>query len=266
MGRSMFPFGSGKMFFKRSTDLGFFRIGVAAMQEGGWSIDVDVKELHGSNRFPVDVRTGMGKIEGTAKYTDWDADVIGTILDGRVGVDPVSTGSNVLAVNVEATIPPTAGPYTVTITVPTTPSAGTYVKSLEVIFAATGIPLEQVATATTPTTGQFHIATTGTTTMIYTFAAADQGLAVKITYMYSHATSGKKVTWGNVPIGTTPILAGIFQGISDAKQMVLELDNVVAHGMKWSQRIDDWSHIDTQLKAFADPGSDVIGRINLLVD
>lgn len=261
MGRSMFPFGSGKMFFKRSTDLGFFRVGVAAMQEGGWSIDTDVKELHGSNRFPVDVRTGMGKIEGTAKYTDWDANVIGTILSSTV-----TTGANALLINVDATVP-SSSTYTVTVTVPG--SGPTFVKNLEVVYGSThatpGVPLTQVAPAS-EATGSYSVAAAGTTTKVYTFAAGDASAAIRISYMYNITTTGKTITWNNVAIGTQPILAGVFQGISDAKQMVLELDYVVAHGMKWSQRIDDWSHLDNQLKAFANPATDVIGRINLLTD
>src|SRR5262245_16815633 len=145
-GRSMFPFGSGRMFLKPSGSLSFIRVGVAAMQEGGWSLDVDVKELHGANRWPVDVRTGMGKIEGPAKFTDWDADTIAAMLG--VGT---STTVNVLAVKIEVDMTLVSSPFTVTPAVPIV--GGIWTKNLEVAYKDTGVPLAQVASG--PTQGQY---------------------------------------------------------------------------------------------------------------
>ena len=266
--RSMFPFGSGRMFLQLTgTDLNFFRVGVAAMQEGGWNLDVDVKELHGANRWPVDVRTGMGKIEGTAKFTDWDADIIARML----GTAAPTAGVNALAIKLGGSaglaIPGTPGPYTIVVDLASLPGSGTYSKNLEVTYgptagtgnAAPGNALKQVAAAGTPVAGEYKV-TAGT----YTFAVAEAGYTVNISCMYTLTGIGKKVSFSNVAIGTTPVMAGVFQGISDLKQMVFELDYVVPHGMKWGQRIDDWSHQDISLKAFASPDTDVIGRFNLL--
>lgn len=256
MARSMFPFGAGRMYLKTSTALGFFRVGVAALQEGNWAIDVDVKELHGANRFPVDVRTATGKVEGSAKFADWDADTMAALL----GVEVIDGSGRLLAVNVAGTVPASAS-YTIT---PTVPLSGSFVKNLEVIYGSNnlgsdGLPLEQVAPGN-EAEGKFSVSAG-----VYTFAAADAGRAVRITYMYSVTGNAdmKQIALNNTPIGVTPVMSGAFQLISDNKQMVLELDYVVPYGLKWGQRLDDWASQDINLKAFADPSTDVIGRINL---
>lgn len=250
MGRSMFPFGSGRMFLQPTGLLSFMRIGVAAMQEGGWSLDVDVKELHGANRWPVDVRTGMGKIEGTAKFTDWDADTMAAML----GASVTPNFAHLLSVAVDSAIA-----STINVQTALTALSGTFIKNLEVVKLSTGLPMTQVASA--PSTGQYSVVNS---TGVYSFNATDVTAAfnVRLNYIWSKA-AGKQIAFNNVAIGTTPVMAGIFQGISDAKQMVFELDYVVPHGIKWSQRIDDWSHQDINLKAFANPDTDVIGRISL---
>jgi hypothetical protein len=273
MARQIFPFGSGRMFLKQATDLGYIRVGVAAMQEGSWAVETDIKQLHGANRFPVDVRTGMGKIDGTAKFTDWDPLVIGLILQSQVipGVDVVHI------VNTDATGNPLVAAATVTVTPPTVNTiAGQFLRNLEVVYKATGttpaalvgMPLTQVTTvpSSPPNTGKFSVAVTAPTAT-YSFGSDDVGYGIQITYVYSVAsgTGVQKIDWNNVIIGLSPVCAGVFQGISDAKQMVMELNQVVPHGLKWASRIDDWSHIDIGLSAFADANDD-IGFINLLTN
>jgi hypothetical protein len=241
----MFPFGAGRLFLQPSGSLGYFRLGVAAMQEGSWAIDVDVKELHGANRFPVDIRTGIGRIEGGAKYADWDPDAIAAIL----GVS-TSAGVTLAAINESHAVPAT--PFQVTVD-----ESATFDRNLEVVYADTGLALEQVAPAS-EATGKYSV-----TAGVYTFVTGDKDKVLLFSYTYTD-TSGKKVEFNNVPIGTTPVMKGLFQGISDAKQMVLELDQVVPYGLRWASRLDDWSMLDNNMKAFANPTTGVIGKIHIL--
>ena len=257
----MFPFGSGRLFFQAQTyvdasgtthaaSLDYFRFGRAALQEGGFNISMDIKELHGANRFPVDVRTGMGKIEGTAKYADWEADAIALILGVTASPGTSGAHTNKVAVNESGTVP-SGSPYTITVA-----NSATWVKNLEVTYLSDGSRLQQVASGAT--TGQYTVANG-----VYTFVVGDASAGVRISYMYT-VTTGKFLTWSNVVIGTTPVVAGIFQGVHDADQMVLELKNIALYDLKTASKVDDWMHLETGMKAFADPATDQIGQINIV--
>jgi hypothetical protein len=242
----MFQFGVGRFFAQASGDLDYRQFGVAALQEGGFGIEVDVKELHGRDRFAVDVRTGKGKIDGMCKMADWDPDVIALVL----GVNKATTGIHKLATSEAGTVPASSA-YTITVA-----NSGTFVKNVEVVYDDDGTRLKQVAPSS-EAAGKYSVSAG-----VYTFHAADAGKMVQITYMFS-TTNGAIVSWTNVAIGTTPVCKGIFQGIHDSDQMVLELENVVPFNLKSSTKVDDWAFLDTQLKAFADPQTGKIGSISL---
>lgn len=244
--RFMFQFGVGRFYAQAGADLDYRQFGVAALQEGGFGIEMDVKELHGRDRFAVDVRTGKGKIDGMAKMADWDPDVISLIL----GVSKATTGMHKLAVSEAGTVPASAA-YTITVS-----NSATWAKNVELVYDSDGTRLTQVAPGS-EAAGKYSCAAG-----VYTFDAADAGKAVQITYMFT-TTDGAIVAWTNVAIGTTPVCKGIFQGIHDADQMVLELENVVPFNLKSSTKVDDWAFLDTQLKAFADPQTGKVGSISL---
>lgn len=324
----LFPYGSGKLFLQGGRAGQFTRVGIAALQEGMWDISVDVKELYGSKRYPVDVRTGKGKITGSAKYNDWRSDIIALILDQPVGLQyteastipatpfqvTVSHGAQFLdtgsvsiagVVAVKVGTGPTTGQYTVSAAGVYTFAAADTTKKVVITYTTTGVHNLQVnEDSTVPSTpfqitvvksasfyrqltvqmktpggsstlgvGEFftevpaggEIAGTysvNTSTGVYTFATVDAAAVVRISYIYS-LTTGRSVQWGNVDIGVTPVVRGVFQGIRDAAQMVLELENVVPHGMKTTSKVDDWMGLDSSMTAFADPDTDVIGQISL---
>jgi len=247
----MFPFGTGAFYFQEGQAGEYTKFGVAALQEGQVNIEMDVKELHGTNRFAVDVRTGKGKIDGSVKFADWKSNAFSLVTGGTP-----SSGQRTVTQGEAGTI------ATNTVTVA---FDGTFYRDVQVVFVDKGAgtsaliagqPLEQVAAG--PAAGQYSVSTIG----VYTFAAADDKANVKISYMQT-LTTGINVSWSNIAIGTTPVLRGLFKGIHDADQMVLELELCVIHGWKTGSKIDDWMHIDVPFKAFADPVTDLIGVLSL---
>ena len=246
----MFPFGSGAFYFQNARAGNYTKYGVAALQEGSVNIEMDVKELHGGNRFAVDVRTGKGKIDGSVKFADWRSDAFALVTGASV-----ATGQRSVVIDESGTL----ATHAVTVS-----GSATFYRDVQVTFIDKGAGtstltagqiLTQVASA--PTAGQYSVAAG-----VYTFAVADDLANVKISYMKT-LTTGALATWSNVAIGTTPVFRGLFQGTHDADRMVLELEYCVIHGWKTGSKIDDWMQVDVPFKAFADPVTTTIGYLSL---
>ncbi len=74
----------------------------------------------------------------------------------------------------EAATIPASGPYTIQAS----QSLGTFLADLGVVYASTGVALTLVPSA--PAVGQYSVNATG----LYTFAAADQGAAISLSYTH----------------------------------------------------------------------------------
>jgi hypothetical protein len=148
------------------------------------------KELYGQNQFPLVQARGTIKATGKIKAATisgvaWNNVFFGQTLSAATG----------FAWNIAESHSIPTTPFTVTAT-----NGATFDADLGVTYNATGLPLQRVASA--PTTGQY---TVNTTTGVYTFAAADTGLTVLLTYTntITMATS-QSLTIANKQIGVTP--------------------------------------------------------------
>lgn len=183
-------FGSGFMFMTPAAGGTPVRVGI--LQEGSFDVSFDEKPLYGQNQWPVALARGKAKGAIKSKFAQIDKDAIGKIFFGgspAVGQDQTKDLE-------AATVPVTPGPYVVTVA-----SAVNYVADLGVFYALTGQPLEQVA-AGSEAAGKYSVVTSGANKGKYTFAAADQGAAVLISYQINDATVGYKTTLSNQPMGT----------------------------------------------------------------
>jgi hypothetical protein len=108
--------------------------------------------------------------------------------------DVSTTGGVTVAADEPHSIP--AGtPFTILIA---PPSTGTFSTDLGVFNATTGLPYTRVAS--TPATGQYSVNQSNGT---YTFAAADEGLAITISYSYT-TTTGATYQVNNQNLGYGP--------------------------------------------------------------
>jgi len=148
----------------------------------------DTKELRGQSQFPDD--TARSDIKSTFKFSMGRTDYF--LLNQAVYADVTTTGGISVSPNEAHTIPTT--PFQVTVA---PPSSGVFSSDLGVQLASLG-NLTKVASG--PTTGQYSV---DPATGIYTFAAADVGLHVLISYSYT-LTAGNTYQLNNQVQGYSP--------------------------------------------------------------
>lgn len=211
---------------------------LGTMQDISLDLSTEIKTLYGAKRYPIAVGQGKGKTEIKAKYAEIDGAILGSLFFGKAG----SAGIKAAVFDSAATIPAT--PFEVTLAPPNT---GTFVADLGVMRTDTGVQLERVASA--PATGQYMV---NVSTGKYTFAAADTGKPVAISYEYSAATGGKVWTMSNEIMGYTPSFAMLLQNTFDGKNLVVKLNRCVSGKLSLPLKSDDFAIYDFEASAFAD--------------
>jgi hypothetical protein len=247
----MFEFGSGNMWAIPTHTIAGVAITYptpvpfGAIQEGSVEISGNLKELYGQYRFPLDVAAGQSKITGKARGADINAALFNLIF----GSTP-ATGEVKVAFEEAGSIPAVAGPYTITVT-----NSATWATDLGVKFTATGIPLVRVSTG--PTTGQYSVAAG-----VYTFAAADTLLAVKISYTYTNVVApGQVLTISNLLVGQTVNWKGVFNSQYKGKHLTLTLNRCVSSKITFGTKTEDYTIPEFDFAAMADD-SNVVGTIS----
>lgn len=242
----MINFGSGKLIAVPTNLADGTAIAVptpvvlGTMQDISLDLSVEMKSLYGSKRYPIAVGQGKGKTEIKAKYADIDGGILGSLFFGKAS----AAGIKAAVFDFAATIPATPGPYTLTIS---PPSSGTFVADLGVFNASTGVQMTRVASA--PATGEYSVVVA---TGVYTFAAADQGKAITVSYEYSAASGGKVWTMTNETMGNTPSFAMLLQNGYDGKNLVCKLNRCVSGQLSMPFKFDDFAVYDFNAEAFAD--------------
>lgn len=223
---------------------------LGTMQDVSLDLSVEMKTLYGSKRYPIAVGQGKGKTEIKAKYAEINGGILGDLFFGKAA----TTGIKAVKFDEANTIPATPGPYTLTIS---PPSSGTFVADMGVVDS-TGTQYTRVASA--PSTGQYSV---NTGTGVYTFAAADQGKAIKISYEYSASSGGQIWTMTNETMGYTPSFTLILQNSYDGKTMVCKLNRCVSGKLSVPLKSDDFAVYDFEAEAFTD-SADELGYICLI--
>jgi hypothetical protein len=182
----MYIFGSGVITatINNATDPTPLNIGLA--QEISFDESYTTKTLYGQFRRPVAIGAGEIKATGKIKAARFSASIMGALLYGA----PVTPGQTTTAFAEAATVPATT-PFTVTVV-----NSATFTADQGVQDALTGFPLTKVAA--TPATGQYSEAAG-----VYTFAAADTGKHVLISYNYTTTLTGFNLAIGNPLLGPT---------------------------------------------------------------
>lgn len=222
---------------------------LGSMQDVSVDLSVEMKTLYGSKRYPIAVGQGKGKIAVKAKYAEIDGKILGSLFYGKTP----TAGIKAAVFDFAASIPAVSA-YTITVA---PPSSGTFLVDMGVIFAATGVQLTRVASA--PAAGQYSVSNVG----VYTFAAADQGKAVALSYEYSaSSTSGEIFTITNDVMGYTPSFTLLLQNGYDGKNLVMKLNRCVSSKLNLPLKNDDFALYDFEAEAFSD-AADQLGYICL---
>ncbi len=215
---------------------------VGTLKDVSLEISSSTKELKGDKTFPVDVARSGGKVSGKAKT----GQISGGLIAAALGTT-ATTGSVIGVPDEIATIPAT--PFKVTVS----QSPTQLQDDLGVIDLTAGTTMTRVTTA--PATGQYSV---NPATGEYTFAAADTGHQVAISYSYKSTTVGKTISLTNQPMGsgTTFQLAlfNTFRGKnSGVKLFAVTLPKL---GLNWKN--EDYTEKDLDFEAFADAAGRVV--------
>lgn len=221
---------------------------LGSMQDVSVDMSVEMKKLYGAKRYPIAVGQGKGSVGVKAKYVEIDSKILGSLFYGKTA----TAGIKAAVFDFAAAIPAGA-PYTITVAPPNT---GTFVNDLGVFFAATGVQLTRVASA--PATGQYSVSAAG----VYTFAAADAGKSVGLSYEYSSSGTGDIFRITNDVMGYTPSFTLLLQAGYDGKNLVMKLNRCVSGKLNLPFKNDDFAQYDFEADAFAD-AADEVGYICL---
>lgn len=191
------------------------------------------------------------KISGKAKFARINGKQLNDIFFGQA---LNAAGANTVAVDEAHTIPTT--PFQVTVT-----NAAHFVNDSRgdqgVIYASgpnAGLPLTKVASS--PVTGQYSV---NTATGVYTFAAADTGLAVIISYIWTPASpSGTQLNITNQLMGFAPTWQALLEQQYNGPEFAVLLYNCVAAKLTFATKQDDFIIPEMDFSAFANAAGAVI--------
>ncbi len=236
-----YSFGSGTLVGVRTDIANATPSQFGVLQDVEIDFAATMKELMGQNQFAVAVARSSMKVTGKIKSAKIVASVYNNLFFGQTA----ATGAILQVVNEAATIPST--PYQVTVA-----NAATFQTDLGVLNAATGLPLAKVASA--PATGQYSVnAATG----VYTFAAADTGNALLISYTYTSASGATKITIANQLQGAAPTFQMNLAETYNSKVLNFQLNQCIASKLSFPLKNSDWTINDIEFQAFADAAGNI---------
>lgn len=248
-------FGAGALWGNRTdvtgSGIGPDQFGILQDVQIDW--DWTTRELWGQFQFPVDIARGQGKIIGKAKFARIFGAIYGDLFFGQTP----ATGQLTVSEN-EAAVVPAGSPYTVTVA-----NAANFSDDLGVFYAAGANAGNRFTRVTTPSAaGQYSV---NLGTGIYTFAAADAGAALMISYLFN-STSGKKLVLTNKLMGFTPTFKATFytskttQGVPAG--LALVLNACTASKLSLPTKTDDYEIQEFDFSAFAD-ATGAIGTLSV---
>jgi hypothetical protein len=246
---AQFNFGSGAVWTTPTTDAFGAVIAVptplliGTLQDASIEISGDTKMLYGQNQFPAVIARGKGKIVGKIKFGQTNGAIFNSVYFGQTMASGIlSVVNDVVGANIPTT------PFQIT---PTVPSAGTFLTDLGVKNAQ-GNPLTKVASA--PATGQYSVAAG-----VYTFAAADTGTTVFISFQYTAtSTVAKTSTVMNLAMGSAPTFRCDFFNQLGGNGLDLTLFSCLANKLSFATKNDDFLVPEIDFDAFADSANRVL--------
>jgi hypothetical protein len=198
MAHNDFQFSTGTLFIKPNggqLNPNPTPIRLGTLQDMSGQIKRASESLFGQNQLPDDTAPGQMDITGKASW----ASIQGIYLLNSFLLGTTSTGGAVTVDNEAHAVPPTT-PFTITIA---PPGSGTFSQDLGVVYAASGLQLTCIGATGTPTVGEYTVTAEGE----YTFAAADEGAGVLISYQATQASGFNTYSFQNKTMGVGPTVS-----------------------------------------------------------
>lgn len=234
-------FGPGAIFLKRTDISNATPVNIGKAQAFSFDIAADSKELYGEDDFPLVTAISTRKLTGKMSAALISGSALNTAFYGGT----LATGTTKIAIDEAGTIP-SATTFTVTVA-----NSADFVDDEGVRFGDTDVPLTLVASA--PATGQYSVANG-----VYTFASADGGKKVKISYRYSDDTNGQSQTISARPIGTTPFFRVSYQIITNGVPFYVGFKRAISTKLSLAFKLTDFALPEIDFSAMQDDAGDVV--------
>jgi len=237
-------FGPGSLYITRTDVANATPVNIGYCQEFSYDEAGELKELYGQNQYALMAARGTVKATGKVKQ----ATVSGIALNAAMWGLGFTAGQLALTSTASTAIPAT--PYQIT---PTVPNTGTYDTDLGVIYGSgpnVGQPLTKVASS--PAQGQYSEAAG-----VYTFAAADTGTSVVITFAYTYTGSGQKLTVTNPLIGTNPTFQLDYASTLYGASYYVRFFNCIATKLTRAHKLTDFMMPEIDFSFFANAAGQV---------
>lgn len=219
------------------------RFGVT--QEMSVDFTASTKSILGQNNLPFSVAKASLSTKGKITFGQFNGRVINELFFGGS-----SAGGQKLVVDSESgSIPGT--PYAVTVA-----NGATFADDLGVVGVVSGVPMTRVSTG--PTTGQYSV---NTTTGVYTFAAADTLLAVKISYSWT-TTGGQTFTISQQAMGVATTFKTVMSLPYNGQKATITLNACVSSKLSLATKLEDFTKPEFDFEAFADANGN-LGTISV---
>jgi hypothetical protein len=219
-----------------------YRFGV--LQDAQVDFKGDLKKLYGQKQFPVAKARGKIDVTVKAKLAVLDPNLLNQLYFAQAGATGITLVADGEAQNVPANTP-----FTVTVN-----NASTFVTDYGVQYASTQQQLTKVTG--TPSVGQYAVSSTG----VYTFAAADEGAAMLVSYTYTAPTRGETITLTNQLLGYAPNFRALLYNTTQGKFIGLELFNCTASEISLPTKQEDFWIVDFNFDASTD-STDTLGKL-----
>lgn len=240
-----YQFGSGVLFGRSLTNTPATPVRFGALQDVTIDFAFTTKPLFGSFQFPLAVGRGTAKVTGKANFAQFNAQAYNDLF---FGLSNPATGETKTAVQEAQTI--SANIVTVTFN-------STYVQDLGVVKASDGTVYTRVANS--PVGQQYSC---NETTGVYTFNNTQNATAVLVSYQYTDAANGKKITMTNQLLGNAPQFIAAFTSTYGGKQMTMTLNACMSNKLTFATKLEDWNIPSFDFDAFCD-SSNVLGTLSL---
>lgn len=217
-------FGAGRFFGINNTSASPTPARFITPQDMSLDIKRATKSLFGEKMLADEVAAGEMTVTGKCTMGGINARMFGDLIFG----DGSTTGRTMEVDNEAGTIP-SSSVYTVQ-----TANHTTQTVDLGAKYATTGLPFVRVASG--PTIGQYSYSA-GT----YTFAAADEGVNVQISYLYTDATGGETIAMSNQLQGPTAGFTAVMCFLFGAVQNNISLTNAIASGASIGSKGGDFT-------------------------
>jgi hypothetical protein len=242
MGGVQTNFGTGSLYViqaNNATAITPRKFGV--LQDINLNMAFEEKTLHGQYQAAFDIARGKETIKFTAKFAGIFADLFNQVFLGLTN----AVGGQTMAENESYTL--AAGTQTVV-------NSATFLYDAGVTL--NGALMTRIASGT-PTTGQYKVAAG-----VYTFATADNGKTIAISYVYTLAAGSQTIAVTNQLMGFTPKFMMQLYGTRSGNAISINFNSCTSSKLGMAFKQDDFVLSDVDISAMDDQ-SNPLGGGNL---